>query len=182
MTPALLLTYSRIVAVPLVILLYYLDWRWSNYAAASLFAAAALTDWLDGFLARRMNQTTELGAFLDPVADKIMVCAVLVMLVEVYHNFWMTTAAIVIVVRELVISALREWLAAKRLRETVAVSWLGKCKTTLQLIAVVALLSLERESAYALHAQLLLWFSALLTVASMVAYCYQAWRALRPTS
>ena len=176
----LILTYSRIATIPLIIVCYYLNWRWGDISlAAILFTLAALTDWLDGFWARRYDQVTMLGAFLDPVADKIMVCALLIVLVEVYHNFWITTAAIVIIMRELVISALREWMASNALRQSVAVSWLGKVKTFLQLVALIGLLSVQHTSPYALYAQLVLWLASLLTIISMIMYCYQAWRALR---
>ena len=178
---ALALTCFRIAAIPLIIACYYLDWRWGDFSwSAILFAIAAATDWLDGFWARRYEQVTTLGAFLDPVADKIMVCAILVVLVEVYHNFWVTTAAVVIITRELVISALREWMAGNQL--SVAVSWLGKIKTTLQLIALLALLNFTDESSYALYGQIVLWMAAALTVISMCLYGYQSFAALRKTN
>ena len=178
---SLTLTYFRIAAIPPIIVFYYLDLRWGDFSwAAILFAVAAATDWFDGFVARRRQQVTKLGAFLDPVADKIMVCAVLVVLVEVYHNFWVTTAAIVIVTRELVISALREWMASNQL--SVAVSWLGKIKTTLQLVALLVLLNFDNQSSYAFYGQIVLWLAAALTVVSMCLYGYQSLRALRNTS
>ena len=126
----LYLTFSRIGLIPVIVGTYMSSWTWGPWVAAALFGLAAFTDWLDGFLARRNNQVSLFGGFLDPVADKLMVCAVLVVLVHVHHNFWVTSAALVIVLRELTVSALREWMAMQNLSAVTAVSWLGKIKTT----------------------------------------------------
>ena len=106
-----LLTVLRVLLIPIFILLFYVPYHWSYMAASTVFAIAAATDWLDGYLARRLQQSTPFGAFLDPVADKLMVAVALVLLVQVHANFWLTLPAAVIIGREIVVSALREWMA-----------------------------------------------------------------------
>ncbi len=106
-----LITVLRVVLIPIFILLFYLPYQWSYMAASSVFAFAAATDWLDGYLARRLEQSTPFGAFLDPVADKLMVAVALVLLVQEHGNLWLTLPAAVIIGREIVVSALREWMA-----------------------------------------------------------------------
>lgn len=106
-----ILTLLRVGLIPIFILLYYLPYHWSYLAAAIIFTLASVTDWLDGYLARKLEQGTPFGAFLDPVADKLMVAVALVLLVQSHANFWVTAPAIVIIGREIVISALREWMA-----------------------------------------------------------------------
>ncbi len=117
-----------------------MPYHWSYVAASSVFAIAAATDWLDGYLARRLQQSTPFGAFLDPVADKLMVAVALVLLVQVHANFWLTLPAAIIIGREIVVSALREWMAELGARAHVAVSNLGKWKTAAQMLALVILL------------------------------------------
>lgn len=134
------LTLFRVALIPLFIICFYLPFQWSGIVTASIFLLAAVTDWLDGFLARRWNQTTPFGAFLDPVADKVMVGAALVLVVEHYHVFWITLPAIIMLSREIIISALREWMAQIGDSSKVAVSWLGKVKTTAQMISLIGLL------------------------------------------
>jgi len=134
------LTWLRIAAIPLLVLLFYLPVPWAWPAAAMLFALAALTDALDGYLARRLNQQSRFGAFLDPVADKLIVAAALILLVHEHGDIAMTVAAVIIVGREIVISALREWMAEVGARAAVAVSSLGKIKTIAQMIALICLL------------------------------------------
>lgn len=106
-----LLTVLRVLLIPIFILLFYVPYHWSYIAASTVFAIAAATDWLDGYLARRLQQSTPFGAFPDPVADKLMVAVALVLLVQVHANFWLTLPAAVIIGREIVVSALREWMA-----------------------------------------------------------------------
>lgn len=108
-----LLTVLRVLLIPCFILLFYMPYQWSYMAASSVFAVAAATDWLDGYLARRLQQSTPFGAFLDPVADKLMVAVALVLLVQTHANFWLTLPAAVIIGREIVVSALREWIDRK---------------------------------------------------------------------
>ena len=123
-----LLTVLRVLLIPIIILLFYLPFAWSYLAASAVFTIAAVTDWLDGYLARRLEQGTPFGAFLDPVADKLMVAVALVLLVEEHANLWLTLPAAIIIGREIVVSALREWMAELGARAQVAVSNLGKWK------------------------------------------------------
>ena len=121
-----ILTTLRIALIPCIVIVYYLPYKWSLFGASSIFALAAATDWLDGYLARRLNQSTAFGAFLDPVADKLMVSVALVMLVESYSEPYLTIPAVIIIGREIVISALREWMAELGKRASIAVSIIGK--------------------------------------------------------
>ncbi|MGR3808148.1 CDP-diacylglycerol--glycerol-3-phosphate 3-phosphatidyltransferase [Pasteurella testudinis DSM 23072] len=163
------LTLFRVVLIPFFIVCFYLPFKWAPFLTALLFLIAAITDWFDGFLARRWNQTTRFGAFLDPVADKVMVAAALVLVVQHYHSFWVTIPAIVMISREIIISALREWMAEIGDRNKVAVSWWGKVKTTAQMISLIGLLwrynpLMEQVATVALY------LAAILTVWSMVQY------------
>ncbi len=138
-----LLTWLRILAIPLLLAIYYLPDRWldpheKNLAATILFVGAAVTDWLDGYLARRLNQTSAFGAFLDPVADKLMVAAALIVLLQL--NRVDAIVAVIIIGREIAISALREWMAKMGKGKSVAVNFLGKIKTVSQLVAIPLLL------------------------------------------
>jgi CDP-diacylglycerol--glycerol-3-phosphate 3-phosphatidyltransferase len=175
------LTLLRIILIPVFVVLFYLPQHWSNAASAVVFALAGVTDWLDGYLARRLNQSTPLGAFLDPVADKLMVVIALVLLVEFYHAWWFSLPAMVIVGREIVISALREWMAEIGRRTSVAVSHIGKIKTTLQMIAITGFLLITPESGawMTIVSQLLLYSAASLTLWSMLIYMGAAWPELR---
>ncbi len=174
------LTVSRIIMVPVLVLVFY--WPFENHkmVAAGLFGLAAITDWFDGYLARRLGQMTEFGAFLDPVADKLMVVVALVLLVEQHSDILFTLAACVIVGREIVISALREWMAELGARTSVAVSMIGKIKTTLQMIAIVALLALPPGSEPILLglSYALLYAAAILTLWSMAIYLRAAWKVI----
>lgn len=134
------LTLARIFAIPLVVVLYYSSLENAAIISAIVFAIAGFTDWFDGYLARKLNQTSRFGAFLDPVADKLMVAVVLVLVVDQFGGFWMTVAACVIIGREITISALREWMAEVGQRKKVAVSYLGKVKTTVQMFALFFIL------------------------------------------
>jgi CDP-diacylglycerol--glycerol-3-phosphate 3-phosphatidyltransferase len=173
------LTLGRLVLVPILVLLFYLPFEWAGPAAAVVFALGGFTDWLDGYLARRLNQTSSFGAFLDPVADKVMVAIVLVMLVQANPHLWMALPAMVIIGREIVISALREWMAEIGQRAQVAVSSLGKIKTVAQIAAL--LLMLYHDPIGALPTFLvgvaLLYMAALLTLYSMVIYLRAGWSA-----
>jgi len=134
------LTLLRVVMIPFFVLAFYLPFYWAPLACALIFILAAVTDWFDGFLARRWKQTTRFGAFLDPVADKVMVAIALVLVAEHFHSWWVTLPAATMIAREIIISALREWMAEIGKRSSVAVSWIGKVKTTAQMLALVALL------------------------------------------
>lgn len=135
------LTFSRILLIPLFVLVFFLPFKYAHFTAGVIFSIAAITDWLDGYVARKYNQATKLGAFLDPVADKLMVVIALVMLVTQHTSVWFAIAACIIVSREIIISALREWMAELGERASVAVSYIGKVKTTLQMTAIIILLS-----------------------------------------
>ena len=136
-------TLLRIVLIPAFVGVFFLSVKWANTASAAMFGIAAITDWLDGNLARRWQQTSHFGAFLDPVADKLMVAAALVLLVHAIHTPWIAIAAVVIIGREITISALREWMAQIGSHTTVAVSMIGKLKTTAQMVALLLLLYRE---------------------------------------
>lgn len=174
------LTWLRIAAIPLLLLIYYLpqaglSWPMRNLIATVIFTAAALTDWLDGWLARRLNQTSQFGAFLDPVADKLMVCAALILLLSDHRvQPW---AALIIIGREITISALREWMALIGERTSVAVHWLGKAKTIAQMVALPCLLYDRRLLSIIdtrWWGERLLEVAAALTVWSMLYYLRRA--------
>ena len=174
------LTLFRIILIPVIVLVFYLPFQWSFFASSVIFALAGITDWLDGYLARKLNQSTPFGAFLDPVADKLMVAAALVLLVERYDHWWFTVPAIVIIGREIVISALREWMAELGKRTNVAVSYIGKVKTTFQMLAIIVLLAAgpSDTSGFLLELGLVLMYgAALLTLWSMFIYLRAAWPA-----
>ncbi|MXP66270.1 CDP-diacylglycerol--glycerol-3-phosphate 3-phosphatidyltransferase [Pantoea sp. Nvir] len=134
------LTLFRVVLIPFFVLAFYLPFHWAPCVTALVFIIAAATDWFDGFLARRWKQTTRFGAFLDPVADKVMVVIVLVLVAEYFHAWWITLPATAMIAREIIISALREWMAEIGKRSSIAVSSIGKIKTTAQMVSLVALL------------------------------------------
>ena len=177
------LTLFRIALIPVFVLVFYLPYHWSFIASAVIFALAGITDWLDGYLARKLNQSTPFGAFLDPVADKLMVAIALVLLVERFGSWWFTIPAMVIIGREIVISALREWMAELGKRTSVAVSYIGKVKTTFQILAIIVLLAVSpQHSGLLLDSDLLLngglillYITALLTLWSMLVYIRAAW-------
>lgn len=166
-----LLTVLRVLLIPVFILLFYLPFSGSHMAASAVFAIAAVTDWFDGYLARRWEQSTPFGAFLDPVADKLMVAVALVLLVEEHHTLWLTLPAAIIIGREIVVSALREWMAELGARAQVAVSNLGKWKTAAQMLALVILLANPPVvSFWVVLGFLLLIIAAALTLWSMLHY------------
>ena len=178
-----LLTVLRVLLIPIFILLFYVPYHWSYIAASSVFAVAAATDWLDGYLARRWQQSTPFGAFLDPVADKLMVAVALELLVQVHANLWLTLPAAVIIGREIVVSALREWMAEMGARAHVAVSNLGKWKTAAQMLALVILLGNPPVWGFWVGlGYALLLVAAGLTLWSMVHYLRAAWPHLREGS
>lgn len=175
------LTWLRIAAIPLVVLLFYMPYSWAGPAAGLVFAAAAITDSLDGYLARRLGQTSRLGAFLDPVADKLIVAVALVLLVSKDHRTGIVIAAAVIIGREITISALREWMAEIGQRRKVAVSALGKYKTILQMVGLSLMLyhhDLLGLPIYPIGVGLTL-VAAVATLISMVAYLRAAWPELK---
>ncbi|KPW08955.1 CDP-diacylglycerol--glycerol-3-phosphate 3-phosphatidyltransferase [Pseudomonas syringae pv. atrofaciens] len=178
-----LITVLRVLLIPIFILLFYMPYHWSYMAASAVFAFAAATDWLDGYLARRLEQSTPFGAFLDPVADKLMVAVALVLLVQAHANLWLTLPAAVIIGREIVISALREWMAEIGARAQVAVSNMGKWKTAAQMLALVILLGNPPAiTVWVILGYALLLIAAGLTLWSMVQYLRAAWPHLRTTA
>jgi len=183
-----ILTLLRIAAIPLVIVAYYLPFSWGNEVAMIVFVVASITDWLDGYLARKLDQASSFGAFLDPVADKLMVAAALVILVADRENHAIslsselfTLVIIIIIGREITVSALREWMAEIGKRSKVAVSIVGKFKTTAQMIAIPFLLVRDPVLGLPLFqiGEILLYLAATLTLWSMTAYLRAAWPALK---
>ncbi|MBF0265500.1 MAG: CDP-diacylglycerol--glycerol-3-phosphate 3-phosphatidyltransferase [Gammaproteobacteria bacterium] len=179
-----ILTLTRILLVPIYAIFFYLDVSWGLLAATIVYALAGFTDWLDGYLARKLNQASALGAFLDPVADKFMVAVALILLVDQnpthFSGIYMSIAAVIIIGREITISALREWMAGIGARKSVAVSMIGKVKTTAQMFAIgfltygVDLWGLPISTiGFAL-----LWMAVILTLWSMIDYIRAAWPQL----
>ena len=170
-----LLTWLRILLIPLFVGIFYFEKSWvssanQNLVATIVFTAAAVTDWLDGWLARRLNQMSAFGAFLDPVADKLMVAAALIILVQLERVD--AIIALIIIGREIAVSALREWMAQIGEAKSIAVSFLGKLKTTSQMLAIPLLLFHDRLGAFDPQrvGTWLIWLAALLTLISMAYY------------
>lgn len=136
-----LLTLLRVVLIPVFVMVYFIDWKWAHQAAAFIFWFAAITDWFDGYLARKLKQSTPFGAFLDPVADKLIVAAALLMITHTYATPWITIPAVLLLSREIFVSALREWMSLNGESDTVKVSFWGKAKTMAQMLALIGLLS-----------------------------------------
>ena len=134
------ITLMRIMLIPVLVLVFYLPFKWTNFATALVFAFASITDWLDGWIARKYHQYSAFGAFLDPVADKLMVAVALFLIVQGHPTPWMAFWAAVIVGREIAVSALREWMAELGQRATVRVAAIGKIKTIAQMVALLCLL------------------------------------------
>jgi CDP-diacylglycerol--glycerol-3-phosphate 3-phosphatidyltransferase len=176
-----LITLLRMTLIPMFVAVYVIPGQPTYLIAAGLFGVAGLTDWLDGYLARKLGQTTRFGAFIDPVADKLIVVTALLLLVGHHANLWLTLPATIIVGREIVVSALREWMAEMNRRGVVAVSWLGKVKTTLQIVALLVLLAHppDLDAPMVQFGYVLLYAAALMTLWSMVVYLQAAWPALR---
>jgi CDP-diacylglycerol--glycerol-3-phosphate 3-phosphatidyltransferase len=176
-----MLTLARIGAIPLVVVCYSLPIAWGRPAAAALFLISSLTDWLDGYLARRLGQTSQFGRFLDPVADKLIVAAALVLLVQGHPHSYVAVPAIIIVGREIAVSALREWMAEIGERAQVAVSGIGKLKTTLQMTAITLMLYQYPVAGLPLYGPGVACFyvAAALTLWSMLLYLKAAWPSLR---
>jgi CDP-diacylglycerol--glycerol-3-phosphate 3-phosphatidyltransferase len=172
-----LFTWARIAAIPLIVAVFYLPWPGptKNLIATALFVLFALTDWADGYLARRLNQTSSFGAFLDPVADKFLVCASVLVLVHLARAD--VFVALIIIGREIAISALREWMAQIGASRSVAVHMVGKAKTLVQMVAIPFLLydgALFGVVDTRLWGTVLIWIAAVLTIWSMVYYLRKA--------
>jgi CDP-diacylglycerol--glycerol-3-phosphate 3-phosphatidyltransferase len=182
-----LVTLARIALIPLFVVAYYLPIAWANELATALFILAGITDWMDGFLARKLEQYSPFGAFLDPVADKLMVAAALIVVVadpriygHVLDERLFTIMVLIIMGREIAVSALREWMAELGSRSSVAVSMIGKFKTTSQMLAIGFLI--WREPLWGLPifsiGEVLLYLAGGLTLWSMLAYLRAAWPVL----
>lgn len=174
-------TSFRILAIPLVVLVFYLPVDWARPASGVLFGLAGVTDWLDGYLARRLNQTSAFGAFLDPVADKLMVSTALVLLVQSDPNLLLTMVAVVIIGREIAVSALREWMAALGERAQVSVTYFAKWKTTLQIFGISFMLYEYPQFGWPIYGigMSLLLAAVVLTLWSMFDYLKAAWPVMR---
>ncbi len=182
-----LLTWLRILLIPLMAGVFYLPAGWvtpreANLLAAALFGIAALTDWFDGYLARALGQTSAFGAFLDPVADKLMVAATLIVLIDLGRVA--PLVGLIIIGREITISALREWMAKAGKSASVAVSFVGKLKTAAQMVAIVLLLYHDPAAGLPIAGigEILIWIAALLTLVSMGYYLAMAARALQKSA
>ena len=183
----ILLTWLRVALIPLVVGVFYLPNTWlspfeKGAASTAIFIVAAITDWFDGFLARRWNQTSAFGAFLDPVADKLMVAGALLVVMEFRRVEYIAIIAFIIIGREITISALREWMAQIGASKSVAVSSIGKIKTAAQMIAIPMLLFDKMLfSVIDTHywGQILLWIASGLTLWSMFYYLRKAWPLIK---
>ncbi len=175
-----ILTLIRIGLIPVFVIVYYLPFASAGAVTAAIFTLAAITDWLDGYLARRLGQSSKLGAFLDPVADKLMVVVALILLVQRHPHAWLALPAAIIIGREITISALREWMAELGERARVAVSQLGKVKTTVQMTAIVLLLYGDPIIGLPIFpiGLVCLYVASLLTLWSMCLYLWSAWPKL----
>ena len=177
----LALTLGRVAVIPAVMGLFYVDWPYARQWACVLFALAGFTDWLDGYLARKWDQATKFGAFLDPVADKLLVAVSLVMLLRDEPGSVMAVLVAIIICREIAISALREWLAELGQRTKVAVSAMGKVKTTFQMVAICMLIWQKPFLGLPIYqlGYACLFVAAALTIWSMVVYLRAAWPLMR---
>jgi len=171
------ITLFRIGLIPLFVIVFYLPFPWADLAAAAIFAFASVTDWVDGYLARALKQESSFGAFLDPVADKLMVVVAIILIVERHPSIYVAIPSVIIVAREISVSALREWMAELGSRAAVKVSFIGKAKTTTQLISL--LLMIYSESYFDLPTFEIglagYYLAAFLTVVSMAQYLRAAW-------
>jgi len=176
-----LLTLFRILLIPVLVVVFYLPYAWANIAATAVFVIGALTDWLDGWIARRYNMNSAFGAFLDPVADKLAVAVALVLIVQYHHTVFMALIAAVIIGREITISALREWMAEIGQKARVKVAAIGKLKTIVQMVALSMLLFREDLFGIRIFAigEGLLAAAAALTLWSGYAYVRAAWPAMQ---
>ena len=175
------LTLIRIAFIPVIIVMFYLPYDWARPACAWLYGLAAITDWFDGYFARKLNQQSKVGAFLDPVADKLIVAVALILIAAAHPDILIVLGTIIIIGREITISALREWMASLGLQAKVAVSMLGKIKTTAQMFAIGFLL--HRDEFYGLNTQaigvVLLVIASVLTIVSMVIYLKAAYLEMK---
>lgn len=178
-----IITLFRVLLIPVFVTVYFLDWKWAHEAGAFIFWLAAITDWFDGYLARKLQQSSPFGAFLDPVADKLIVAAALLMITHEYADMYITIPAIALLMREIYISALREWMSEIGASNLVKVSFIGKAKTMTQMLALIGLLSgLDYFMGFPIYwvvlGKILLYVAAVLSLWSMVVYTIAAWKKL----
>jgi len=175
-----ILTLLRMALIPVFVIVFYLPWVWAPLVSATVFTVAALTDLLDGYFARRLNQVSRMGAFLDPVADKLMVATALILLVEADPTPALAIPVVIIIGREIAISALREWMAEVGARAQVAVSMIGKIKTTVQMVAIIMMIYRADILGLPIYTigYVLLYMAAILTLWSMMVYLRAAWPSL----
>lgn len=164
-----ILSLIRLFLIPVFVVVFYLTYQWAAFGAALIFAIASVTDWLDGMLARKLNQTSRFGAFIDPVADKVLVATALILITEHFHNFWITIPAVTMIAREIIISALREWMAEIGKRASVAVSWVGKVKTVTQMLSLLLLIWRHDEMMVTVG-YIAIYIATILTYWSMLQY------------
>ena len=178
------ITLLRIALIPLFVVVFYLPFGWANYAATLIFFLACISDWIDGYLARSMQLESPFGAFLDPVADKLMIVVVIILLVEAHPSITIVLPSVVIVAREISISALREWMAELGSRTTVRVSSIGKAKTFAQMWALGFLIFHETLFGLPIFTigMVVYYVAAILTIASMIIYLRAAWPVINRNS
>lgn len=175
-----LLTMFRVALIPVFVTVYFLDYSYAKELGAFIFWFAAITDWFDGYLARKLQQSSAFGAFLDPVADKLIVATALLMITHTYDDIWITIPAILLLAREVYISSLREWMGQQGLSANVQVSFIGKLKTTAQMLALIGLLSgLEYFMGFRIYwvslGYIMLYIATVLSLWSMWIYTKAAW-------
>jgi len=171
------ITLFRIGLIPLFVIVFYLPFSWSHFVATAIFALACFSDWVDGYLARKLKQESAFGAFLDPVADKLIVVVAIILIVEANPSIYVALPSVIIVAREITVSALREWMAELGSRATIKVSFIGKVKTAAQLFSLFLMIYAEPVFGYSMF-QIGLGFyylAAIFTIISMVLYLKAAW-------
>jgi len=173
-------TLFRIGLIPLFVIVFYLPFPWSDLAAAAIFAFASLTDWVDGYLARVLKQESSFGAFLDPVADKLMVVVAIVLIVESHPSIYIAIPSVIIIAREISVSALREWMASVGAQGQVAVSWTGKVKTGFQMFGIAFMVYQSKIFGLDIYVlgYWLLVIASVMTLWSMYIYLKAAWPTL----
>jgi CDP-diacylglycerol---glycerol-3-phosphate 3-phosphatidyltransferase len=178
------ITLFRIALIPLFVIVFYLPFSWANIAAAAIFALASVSDWVDGYLARSMQQESTFGAFLDPVADKLMVVVIIVLLVQANPSIYVALPSVIIVAREITVSALREWMAQIGSSATVKVSFIGKTKTVAQMFALGFMIFSEPFLGLPIFdiGLAIYYLAAILTILSMVIYLRAAWPVITRNS
>lgn len=177
----MIITWTRVILIPVFLVIYYLPYEHAHFTAMIVFGLAAITDWLDGYIARRYNASTPFGAFLDPVADKLIVIAALVVVAIEYQHWIITASALIIIMREVTVSALREWMAQRQLSDVIAVSNTGKYKTTFQLFALGMLVYGGQLFGvpWTEFGFILLILATFLTVLSLWQYSKAAWPTIK---